>query len=410
MRILVVSAMFPPHVLGGAEISAFNLAQWLQKQGHEIGVFMAAQTPEEQKSGEMVDGMKVWSVYVPRPYPIQKQGNVSQKYLKPLWHLQDHIDPRNPTLLGPVLDAFKPDFCNIHYVTGLGHNILQEIGKRDIPAMYVMHDMGLSCVRMTMFVDGKTCATQCGPCKVSARVKRRGIRSVPRIGFASPSRANLEQNARFQPLRDYPMAAILDANKYPPPRVTRAPSDVMRFVYAGRLEETKGVGVLLQAAEAAHQRENFTLTVVGKGSAEEALRARYGHHPWINFTGHVTMQEAIDHIASGDMLCIPSIWLENSPGVVIQALGMSVPVISSNVGGLPELVRHDENGLLVPPGDAKAWEEALLMVLSDKARLARYQENAAQRAGEFDQDYIGRRYLQFIEEIRTFKPATRAAS
>ena len=184
----------------------------------------------------------------------------------------------------------------------------------------------------------------------------------------------------------------------------------MRFVYAGRLEETKGVGVLLQAAEAAHQQADFTLTVVGKGSAEEALRARYGHHPWIHFTGHVTMQEAIDHIAGGDMLCIPSIWLENSPGVVIQALGMSVPVISSNVGGLPELVHHDENGLLVPPGDVKAWEDALLMVLSDKGRLARYQDNAAQRAGEFDQDHIGRRYLQFIEQIRAFKPAARAAS
>jgi glycosyltransferase involved in cell wall biosynthesis len=405
MRILVVSAMFPPHILGGAEISAFNLASWLRDQGHEIGVITAAASPEETRSGEMVDGMRVWSVFPPRPYPIQKQGNIGKAYLKPLWHLQDHLDPRNPALLGRVLDAFKPDFCNVHYMTGLGHNALAEIGKRDIPVMYVMHDMALSCLRLTMFRDGNTCKEQCLPCKVSASSKRKGIRAAKRIGFASPSRANLEQNARFQPLADYPMAAILDANKYPPPTVSRAPSDKVRFVYAGRLEVTKGVGVLLAAAEAAQKDGNFTLKVVGKGSAEADLRARYGHHDWIEFTGHVTMQEAIDHIAGADMLCIPSIWLENSPGVVIQALGMSVPVISSNVGGLPELVQHDVNGLLAEPGNVESWKQALETVLSDRSCLEKYQTNAALRAGEFDQDFIGAQYLAFMQKIVSFKPA-----
>ena len=53
MRILVVSAMFPPNVLGGAEISAFNLSSWLLKQGHEIGVLTAAKSREEEKFGEL---------------------------------------------------------------------------------------------------------------------------------------------------------------------------------------------------------------------------------------------------------------------------------------------------------------------------------------------------------------------
>ncbi|KQR73281.1 glycosyltransferase [Rhizobium sp. Leaf341] len=409
MRILVVSAMFPPHILGGAEISAFNLASWLMKQGHEIGVFMVARSPEEEKSGDMVDGMRVWARYIPRPYPIQKQGNVEQTYLKPLWHLQDHIDPRNPGILGEVLDAFKPDFCNVHYMTGIGHNALAEIGKRDIPMMYVMHDMGLSCVRMTMFVKGENCETQCTVCKVSAWSKRKGIKAARRIGFASPSRANLELNARYQPLHDYPTAAIPDANKYPAPTIARQPSDVVRFIYAGRLEETKGVDVLLTAAEAARKNGNFTFKVVGKGSAEAELRARYGHHDWIQFTGHVTMQEAIDHIAGSDVLCIPSLWFEVLGGVVVQALQNSVPVIASKIGGIPELVEDGYNGLLVQPGDLPAWQQALETVLLQPEKLAHFRANAAARSSEYDQDHLGSRYLAFMEEIRDGRPVARQA-
>lgn len=407
MRILVFSAMFPPNILGGAEISAFNLASWLLKQGHEIGVVMAAKAPEEQKFGEIVDGMKIWSLYMPRPYPIFKQGRVDKTYQKPLWHLQDHLDPRNAALVAPILDDFKPDFCNVHYLTGLGHNILEEIGKRDIPVMYVMPDMALSCIKLTMFVDGKTCETQCTTCKISARSKRRGIRATRRIGFCAPSRANLERNARFQPLADYPMAHILNANKYPAPTIVRSPSDTVRFIYAGRLEPAKGVDVLLSAAETLKQQFDFTFKVVGSGAAEPELRARFGHHDWIDFTGHVPLQQAIDNIAGSDMLCIPSIWMENSPGVVIQALGMSVPVIGSDVGGIPELVRHDENGLLAKPGDQESWRDALHAILSDRPRLARFQRNAADRAGEFDQDHLGAKYLAFMDEIRTFTPAMR---
>lgn len=410
MRILVVSAMFPPNVLGGAEISAYNLTSWLLKQGHEIGVLMAAKAKDEEKFGEMVEGMKVWSLFMPRPYPIFKQGRDVSSLLKPLWHLQDHLDPRNATMVGRVLDEFKPDFCNVHYLTGIGHNALAEIGKRDIPMMYVMPDMTLSCLRATMFVDGKTCEAQCGPCKVSAAVKRRGVRAVRRIGFSSPSLANLEQNAKFQPLKQYPHAHILNANKYPKPTAPRPPSDTVRFIYAGRLHPSKGVDLLLSAAEQLRERWDFSFAVVGGGSEEGALRERFGHHDWVTFTGQVPLQEAIDRIGGSDMLCIPSVWLENSPGVVIQALGMSVPVMGSEVGGIPELVRHDENGLLVPPGDQEAWRSALELILKEPDRLKRYQNQAAARAGEFEQDYLGQRYLRFIDEIRSFPGADAAGA
>ncbi|MBO9099498.1 MULTISPECIES: glycosyltransferase [unclassified Rhizobium] len=409
MRILVLSSMFPPNVAGGGEISAFNLASWLLKQGHEIGVVTAAKSETDVLDGEMVGGMKIWRLHMPRPYPIFQQGRNVSKLLKPLWHLQDHLDPRNASMVARVIDEFQPDFCNIHYLTGLGHGILQELGKRDIPVMYVMPDMALSCFRMSMFINNKTCETQCTGCLLSSRYKRRGIRSVRRIGFCSPSRANLEQNARFQPLSDYPMAHILNANKYPLPTIERQDSDKMRFIYVGRIESSKGVTVLLEAAEALSRVRDFSLKIVGAGKEEAEMRDRFGHHDWIEFTGHVPLQTAINHIAASDMLCIPSVWLENSPGVVIQALGMSVPVLGSRVGGIPELVQDDENGMLIEPGNVAAWRKAMEIVLSEPDRVQRYKQNAANRAQEFDQDYLGAKFLRFMEDIREFKVDQHAA-
>ena len=405
MRILVVSAMFPPNVLGGAEISAFNLSSWLRDQGHEIGVLMAAKTPQEEKFGETVDGMKIWSFHTPRPYPIFMQGRVERNYLKPLWHLQDHLDPRNPPFMARVLEEFQPDICKVHYAMGLGHNIFGEIAKRDIPVLYVLHDLTLACVRATMFKQGETCQAQCAPCRLSAKYKWSQISKLRRVGFCSPSRANLERNSLFQPLANYPTAHILNANRNPRPSKTREPASAIRFVYVGRLEAAKGIPILLAAAEKLASHGNFSLKVIGTGSLETELRARYGSQPWVEFAGQVPAQQAIDAIATGDMLCIPSVWLENSPGVVIEALGMSVPVIGSNVGGIPELVRNDENGLLVPPGDVDAWRAALQTIISEPERLTRYQANAAEHAGDFDQNYLGGRYLEFMDEIRNFKGA-----
>jgi glycosyltransferase involved in cell wall biosynthesis len=401
MRVLVLSAMFPPNAKGGAEISAFNLASWLAAQGHTVGVIMAAKSSDDEQFGIQENNLTIWRVLMPRPYPVFLQGQVTP-VLKPLWHVQDHFDPRNASIVGRIIDEFKPDFCNVHYLQGLGHNILAELGKRDIPVMYVMPDLAVTCVRTTMFVKGTTCEQLCVPCKISSRYKLSQIRKVRRIGFCSPSRSNLERNMRFQALSDYPTAHILNANKYPSPEIPRHKSDIVRFVYAGRLHPAKGVDVLLQAAESLAGEFQFHFKIVGGGGSDDELRARFGGYDWVDFTGHLTLQQTINQIASSDVLCIPSIWMENSPGVVIQALGLGVPVIGSNVGGIPELVLHEKNGLLVEPGDVEAWRAALLSILREPGKLDGYRASAIESAAEFEQSQIGQKYLGFMDQIRNF--------
>src|SRR5207253_6388102 len=94
--------------------------------------------------------------------------------------------------------------------------------------------------------------------------------------------------------------------------------------------------------------------------------------------------------------CVPSIWRENSPGVVIHALSQGLPVIGSDKGGIPELVHHNRNGLLVPAGDTDAWRRALEGVLTEPKTLAAWRTNLAKEANLFDQEQLGHKLLQLI--------------
>src|SRR2546430_14190684 len=69
----------------------------------------------------------------------------------------------------------------------------------------------------------------------------------------------------------------------------------------------------------------------------------FGDRAWCRFHGHVAQQQVSNFMQGSDVLCVPSLWQENSPGVVIHALSQGLPVIGSDKGGIPELVRSEEH-------------------------------------------------------------------
>ncbi|MDD3289173.1 MAG: glycosyltransferase [Alphaproteobacteria bacterium] len=397
-RILIISSIFPPDSRTGAEMSAYNFAHWLKKQGNEVAVLTTAKAPDEVLSGEEVDGLPMWKVWMPRLYPIIYFFK-AQFWKKPIWHLQDYIDPRNRKIVGSVIDDFKPNLISVHIIQGIGYNSLIEIGKRNIPVIMFLPDLGLACFRMAMFRNGCDCPKQCALCKLTSAYKSHCVKQVPRIGFMSPSRANLEKLAQFFPIKKHLNTSIMNPNKYPAATVGRTTSDCVRFLYVGRLHITKGVDILLKAARELAATRDFTLTIVGSGPKEAELRNEYGNLPWCKFTGFISQQEISNLMVNSDLLCIPSIWSENFPGVVVHALGLGLPVMGSDKGGIPELVENGKNGTLIPAGDCNAWKSALADAIDNPAKLKNWSKNALNNASKFDQDNIGRQLLNFISEI-----------
>lgn len=396
MRVLQLASLYPPKMLGGAEVSARNLSDLLVSAGHEVMVVRAADRDEAEGEEVTATGIRIVRLRTPHIYPVFRFYEAAA-LKKPVWHLQDHFAQGLRPSFGRVLDAFAPDLVNVHLIQGLGYPLLGEVAKRRIPVNYVLPDLGLACVRMSMFKNGGDCKGHCAPCAASTRYKLGLIRQQASVTFVSPSRANLDTLSRYFPVRDYPHAVILNPNTYPRPGSARSESKTLRLLYAGRIHDSKGVDILLEAVEALAAGKRITLTLAGQGQQEAELRARFGSAAWCNFLGFISHAELADRMMQSDLLCIPSIWAENSPGVVIQALGLGLPVMGSARGGIPELVGDGRNGRLVADPTADGWRKALSAVLDAPDVLASWRRAAEAEAFRFDAEAIGRQMLDWME-------------
>jgi glycosyltransferase involved in cell wall biosynthesis len=400
LRVLTVLSTFPPHSYGGGEISAINLSRWLVKEGHEVGIITAADKDEPELRGEIVEGLRVWRLRFPRPYTFWNHVKASI-WQKPLWYLQDHFDPRNRNLMASVLDSFKPDCVNIHVVTGLGYNSLREIGRRKVPTVYFLHDLSLACLWGGMFKSGKICFKQCLKCRLVSHIRFSNVASIPLLGFCSPSRANLARAASLLPLEKYKTTSIYNANAYPGPTATRTKADHVRFLFVGRLDKSKGVDLLLSVLECLSQTYQFTIDLLGDGAQTKALGARFAHYEWCHFEGHVPQEQVSNYIMRSDALCVPSIWPENSPGIIHHALELGLPVLGSDIGGIPELIDHEKSGLLITANDFGSWKAAIKSVLESPTKLVTWGNYAKVNCGKFDQNENGRKLVAFFEEVLT---------
>ncbi|MEP7001166.1 MAG: glycosyltransferase family 4 protein, partial [bacterium] len=144
------------------------------------------------------------------------------------------------------------------------------------------------------------------------------------------------------------------------------------FLFVGRLVARKGVDVLLQAL--AHIDERAArLTIVGDGAERarlDALAASLGLAARVHFAGYVPQDTLEQQLRACDAFILPAVTDEvagtEGLGVaLIEALSYERPVIASRAGGIPDVVRHEHTGLLVPPGDVEALAAAMRRFIAE---------------------------------------------
>ncbi|KQS99308.1 hypothetical protein ASG42_28170 [Rhizobium sp. Leaf391] len=140
------------------------------------------------------------------------------------------------------------------------------------------------------------------------------------------------------------------------------------FLFFGRIEKYKGLEVALDAIDIL-ERANIPcrLIVAGRGSELTRLGPRLQTHPFVKLIpGYLSYTELVSLIQKTSCVLMPYLDATQS-GVLAAAFAGGRPVIASDVGGISELVRHNENGLLVAPNDAKALAEQMKLFLSSQA-------------------------------------------
>ena len=148
------------------------------------------------------------------------------------------------------------------------------------------------------------------------------------------------------------------------------------LAFAGRLGPQKALGVALEAVAAVPE---VALVVAGDGPDRAALEARaseLGLEGRARFLGSLSREQVLRLFRASDASVLPSAW-ENFPHTVVEALAVGCPVIATSVGGVPEVVRDGENGLLVPPHDAAALGAAIRQFFEDDELRAQLAEAAS---------------------------------
>lgn len=166
----------------------------------------------------------------------------------------------------------------------------------------------------------------------------------------------------------------VDLAVYEPPSERSSSANAAEVLFVGRLLHGKGLSLLFEAVAQLRGRGlDVAVTVVGDGPAraevEAAVRAlRLFAH--VHFLGSVGQDDLLARYAAADVFCLPS-FAEGIPVVAMEAMAMALPIVTTRIMGIPELVEDGKHGLLVPPGRVDALTDALerLVRNPDERRL-----------------------------------------
>jgi glycosyltransferase involved in cell wall biosynthesis len=143
----------------------------------------------------------------------------------------------------------------------------------------------------------------------------------------------------------------------------------------GRLVAAKGAFLLLQAVERVHtQGIAVQLTIVGDGPERGALETFLRQHQLtdiVTLTGALNHDQTLERVAGADLFVLAS-FAEGIPVALMEAMALGVPCISTYIAGIPELIDHDHDGILVPAGSVDALTDAILRLARDPAQRQRF--------------------------------------
>lgn len=395
MKILLLTAWYFPHSVGGTEW----YVRWLARDLTRLGVDVVIATPADDASPgseHRIDGVPVVSYQVtPRPAPRDLYSSKLARADRESFEL--------------MMDHVKPDLVHVHsYTRGVGSGHLSACREKGIPVVVTVHLPDLLCARGTMMLygreacDGKFDASRCTDCSLEPKgvpwVIRQVIRrnSIPFVPHKLPlvrtlfHRARLEQRIALtraylghadrivvvaEWLRDVLLSngisdAKISVSRHglgDVPKSTGArgqQQDEFVVGYLGRINPVKGIDLLINALR--ELSSEFRLVIAGAANSaderehEARLRRLAGPDPRVSWPGALTSDEEKESFfRSIDVLAVPSNCLETGPLVVLEAFAHGRPVIGVRAGGIAETVAHGSSGLLVAGHGLEDWKAAL---------------------------------------------------
>jgi glycosyltransferase involved in cell wall biosynthesis len=199
----------------------------------------------------------------------------------------------------------------------------------------------------------------------------------------------------------------VDLNRFSPSDFGASPPAIVSI---GRLIEKKGFGDLISACALLRSRgRDFKCSTIGEGPLEERLRAQIAAgalEQFVELTGPQTQAEIAERLAHATIFVLPCTreadgGMDNLPTVIMEAMAAGLPVVSTALAGIPEMVEHAVNGELVAERDPEAVAASIERLITDRAKARTFGERGREIAREkFSIQESARQLLGLFEAIQ----------
>ena len=401
MKILLANKYF--YRRGGAENSMFLLNDLLTMRGHEVA-HLSMQDPRNELSA--------WSDYFVSNVELSAAGSArnSVKAIQRMFYSREVRDCTRA-----LVQAFRPDVAVLNNVYHqLGPTLIRELAQARVPMILLVRDSKLICPAYTSLRGRQPCLKcaqgaffwsavhGCGGSRANGVIlalesywQHAALHTWSKMSaVVAPSDfyGRLIQNQ--QPAMDVRVIRNAIETIAPAKRAAERPY----IGFAGRLSSEKGIDTLLEAAANCPE---IMFRIAGEGPELTRLRElqRQSGCANVHFLGGMGQQALELEMRTWRVAVIPSIWFENCPRVALEALRLGIPLIGSDIGGIPELV--EGHGVVVAPGDSGDLARAMVDLWTDPDRCNEF--------GSRGRDYIARECAPAIHADR-FEEVLRAVA
>jgi glycosyltransferase involved in cell wall biosynthesis len=393
-KILICSNSYPPHFIGGAELSAHNMAEVFKKRGYDILVFTGLINDKKKRysvSTHVYRGIRVFRV------------NLHSRDLSPDFF--DFFHKEVETHFSDLLDRFSPDVIHFHNIPGLSVGLIHIAKHRKIKTVLTLHDYWGICQKNTLLKqEGRVCddISECKDClstisgirwnNLPIRMRKDfiffQIQAVDTIICASRYVAKRYVEAGIDEKKICVIPCGINIERFSKIPREKVKSRI-RFSYVGHLGRHKGIHVLVDALALLKKKDRIQINIIGDGELRDYLKRKVKAIGWDNsvrFWGKVDNQQIENVYRETDVLLVPSIWPEAFGIIIIEAMASGIPVIASRIGGIPEIIEDGKTGYLIEAGNAKELANKMSEFIAEPSKISLLGKNGFKKASAFSSE------------------------
>jgi glycosyltransferase involved in cell wall biosynthesis len=426
---------YPPTFGGGAERRAERTARGLLRRGYRVAVLCVESAADDRPGVPWQDSIQD-GVLVRRLFFDARAGRDRFR--------TSYANPLVAMALRDLIRAWRPSLVHLFSGYLLTASVVDAARAASLPTVVTLTDYWWLCHQITLIrTDGSRCdgpsIPACTRCqaetfrryRIPARAWPGGAGAFWKLAERSPTLGHMVGEAQQRQRRDTLLAALGHADALIAPShylaqyyvregvdpaklrvwrqgvdargvLPRQPSDALRFGYLGQIKSHKGIDVLLEAWAQLGGPRRRRLVLYGSDAGEAAYGQRVRHSiaalDAVTWPGEFGNGGPWAALADLDVLVVPSRWPENSPNSILEARAARVPVVGSDLGGVAELVQHEENGLLFRVDDPADLARQLQRLLDEPTLVERLRERTPPVPSVDDEvDQISTLYLEILE-------------